>query len=49
MAMTQHGKKKDEGVWDTIKVVIQALLIAFVIRTFLSSRSTFLRGPCIPH
>jgi signal peptidase I len=34
MAMTQHGKK-EEGVWDTIKVVIQALLIAFVIRTFL--------------
>lgn len=35
MATTQHGKKKEEGVWDTIKVVIQALLIAFVIRTFL--------------
>ena len=35
MAITQHGKKKEDGVWDTIKVVIQALLIAFVIRTFL--------------
>jgi signal peptidase I len=35
MAMTQHGRKKEDGFWDTIKVVIQALLIAFVIRTLL--------------
>lgn len=34
MAMTQRGRQ-EEGIWDTIKVVIQALLIAFVIRTFL--------------
>lgn len=34
MAMTQRDKQED-GIWDTIKVVIQALLIAFVIRTFL--------------
>ncbi|MDP4822878.1 MAG: signal peptidase I [Aestuariivirgaceae bacterium] len=32
--MTQRGRQ-EEGIWDTIKVVIQALLIAFVIRTFL--------------
>jgi signal peptidase I len=28
------GKKKDEGIWETFKVIIQALLIAFVVRTF---------------
>lgn len=33
MDMSDRGKK-DEGAWETIKVVVQALLIAFVIRTF---------------
>jgi signal peptidase I len=28
------GKKKDEGIWETFKVIVQALLIAFVVRTF---------------
>ncbi len=28
------GKKKDEGLWETFKVIVQALLIAFVVRTF---------------
>jgi signal peptidase I len=28
-------KKSEEGIWDTVKVVIEALLIAFVVRTFL--------------
>jgi signal peptidase I len=27
-------KKSDEGLWDTVKVIIEALLIAFVVRTF---------------
>jgi signal peptidase I len=27
--------KSDDGVWETIKVIIQALLIAFFVRTFL--------------
>lgn len=27
--------KPEEGLWETIKVVVQALLIAFVVRTFL--------------
>lgn len=27
-------KKTDEGLWDTVKVIIEALLIAFVVRTF---------------
>ncbi len=30
---TKNGKSKD-SVWETVKVVLQALLIAFVIRTF---------------
>jgi signal peptidase I len=29
------GRKPDEGLWETIKVIIQALLIAFLVRTFL--------------
>jgi signal peptidase I len=28
-------KKSEEGLWDTVKVIIEALLIAFVVRTFL--------------
>lgn len=28
-------QKSEEGIWDTIKVIIQALLIAFFVRTFL--------------
>ena len=31
---TAHTKP-EEGLWETIKVVVQALLIAFVVRTFL--------------
>ena len=27
-------EKSEEGVWDTVKVIIQALLIAFFVRTF---------------
>jgi signal peptidase I len=34
-ASTQaKGKEPAEGVWETVKVIIQALLIAFVVRTF---------------
>ena len=32
---TASEKVKDEGIWETVKVVIQALLIALVFRTFL--------------
>ena len=27
-------QKSEEGVWETVKVIIQALLIAFFVRTF---------------
>lgn len=37
MAAAAHEprKKSDDGFWDTIKVIIQALLIAFAVRMFL--------------
>jgi signal peptidase I len=35
MAAAQGTRRKSEdGVWETVKVIIQALLIAFVVRTF---------------
>ena len=33
-AKAGKDKKKDEGLWETVKVVLQALVIAFVIRLF---------------
>jgi signal peptidase I len=36
MAVSQDTRQKSEdGIWETIKVIIQAVLIAFVVRTFL--------------
>ncbi|MBI2719957.1 MAG: signal peptidase I [Rhizobiales bacterium] len=36
MAAAQDSRRKsDEGLWETVKVIIQALLIAFFVRTFL--------------
>ena len=37
MAAAAHEprKKSEDGFWDTIKVIIQALLIAFAVRMFL--------------
>ncbi len=35
-ASARAGKaKNEEGVWETVKVILQALAIAFVVRTFL--------------
>ena len=33
-AARSAGKKPDEGIWETAKVIIQALAIAFFVRTF---------------
>jgi len=41
-------KKPDEGVWETVKVVLQALLIAFFIRTFLFQPFNIPSGSMIP-
>src|SRR6266481_7491553 len=36
MAAAQDTRRKsDDGLWETVKVIIQALLIAFFVRTFL--------------
>ena len=48
-SMTQEVKKKsDDGAWDTIKVIIEALLIAFVIRTFFFQPFNIPSGSMIP-
>lgn len=41
-------RKSRDGAWDTIKVVIQALLIAFVIRTFFFQPFNIPSGSMIP-
>ncbi|NMD08039.1 MAG: signal peptidase I [Phyllobacteriaceae bacterium] len=33
-AQRSSGRKQDEGLWETAKVIIQALAIAFFVRTF---------------
>jgi signal peptidase I len=33
-AARASGKKQEEGIWETFKVIIQALAIAFFVRTF---------------
>jgi signal peptidase I len=35
MAARAAGKKPDEGIWETFKVIVQALAIAFFVRTFI--------------
>ena len=35
MAARAAAKKPDEGIWETFKVIVQALLIAFFVRTFI--------------
>jgi len=35
VARPDTRRKPDEGIWETVKVIIQALLIAFFVRTFL--------------
>jgi signal peptidase I len=48
-SMTQEARKKTEdSAWDTIKVIIQALLIAFVIRTFFFQPFNIPSGSMIP-
>ena len=34
-------KKSEDGFWDTIKVIIQALLIAFAVRSSIHFSSSF--------
>ncbi|MGE0212320.1 MAG: signal peptidase I [Parvibaculaceae bacterium] len=49
VAKTQEARKKSEdGVWETIKVVLQALAIAFVIRMFFFQPFNIPSGSMIP-
>lgn len=34
-AAQQAKRKSEDGIWETVKVIVQALLIAFFVRTFL--------------
>ena len=49
MTKTEHAKEKSqESGWETVKVILQALLIAFVIRTFLFQPFNIPSGSMIP-
>ncbi|MGI9462763.1 MAG: S26 family signal peptidase, partial [Aestuariivirgaceae bacterium] len=49
MAKTQEAKKQsEESGWETVKVIIQALLIALVIRTLFFQPFNIPSGSMIP-
>jgi signal peptidase I len=35
MSVTDHKKDKEGGLYETVKVIVQALLLALIVRTFL--------------
>jgi signal peptidase I len=47
-ARVNEKTKKDEGVWETIKVIFQALLIAVVVRTVLFQPFNIPSGSLVP-
>jgi signal peptidase I len=47
-ARADEKAKKDEGVWETIKVIFQALLIAVVVRTVLFQPFNIPSGSLVP-
>ena len=46
--MSSNTDVKQDGLWETIKVVIQALLIALVVRTLLFQPFNIPSGSLIP-
>ena len=47
-SIDRRAKKDEGGLWETIKVVIQALIIALVERTFLFQPFNIPSGSLIP-
>lgn len=43
-----RAKRKEGGLWDTVKVIVEALLIALVVRTFLFQPFNIPSGSMIP-
>ncbi len=46
--MTTQIEQKQDGLWETVKIVVQALLIALVVRTFLFQPFNIPSGSLIP-
>ena len=46
--MNSKTEQKQEGLWETVKIVIQALLIALVVRTFFFQPFNIPTGSLIP-
>ena len=46
--MSSTTETKQDGLWETVKVVVQALLIALVVRTFLFQPFNIPSGSLIP-
>jgi signal peptidase I len=49
MAARAAGRKKEDGLWETAKVIVQALLIAFFVRTFLYQPFNIPSGSMYPN
>ena len=43
-----RGQAKEGGLWETVKVVVEALLIALVVRTLLFQTFNIPSGSMIP-
>ncbi len=46
--MATQIEQKQDGLWETVKIVVQALLIALVVRTFLFQPFNIPSGSLIP-
>lgn len=49
MKLAQQSETKQSGLWETTKVIFQALLLALVVRTFLFQPFTIPSGSMMPN
>ena len=49
MKLAQESETKQSGLWETAKVIFQALLLALVVRTFLFQPFTIPSGSMMPN